>query len=198
MKTFNEYQKEAMGKRFVGDFKDFDPGFNILYYWALSLGGETGEVLDGKRFKKSEYTGFKFGNDIGSAFFRAIVYYPNDASPYDHPMAVKPASSCSTASTSSTPVLTDTDLTTDNRLNISKSVLDKLGLVPGKIVKITTDDDVMSLTTTTDPAGTTLNVNADGRLRLNATTLKKAFGKLPDKFDITVSIDNSTIEVKPL
>ena len=39
---------------------------------------ETGELLDGKRLIKSERTGFKFGNDIGSAFFRALIFYKDD------------------------------------------------------------------------------------------------------------------------
>lgn len=128
---------------------------------------------------------------------RAIVYYPNDATPYDHPMAVQPASVPAAVNAASPAAAPDTDLTIHNRLNIPISLLDKLGLVPGKLVRIETDNGVMSLTEVTASTVETLNINADGRLRLNARTLTNAFGRLPDKFDISISSCRSKIEITP-
>jgi hypothetical protein len=126
---------------------------------------------------------------------RAFVYFPKGESPYDYSLAVQPV----TPTPTSTPTRTsdpNTDLTVENRLNIGKSLLDKLGLIPGKLVKVETYGGIMSLTATTDTSGSTLVVNADGRLRLNSRMLTAAFGTLPDNYDISFNNDDFTIEVK--
>jgi len=126
---------------------------------------------------------------------RAFIYHPKGESPYDHPLAVQPV----TPTPTSTPTRTsdpNTDLTVEKRLNIGKDLLDKLGLLPGKLVKVETLGGIMSLTATTDTAGSTLVVNSDGRLRLNSRMLTKAFGTLPAKYSISFNNDDFTIEVK--
>ena len=128
---------------------------------------------------------------------RAFVYFPKGESPYDYKLAVQPV----TPTPTPTPTRTsdpNTDLTVEKRLNVEKSLLSKLGLVPGKLVNVDTDGGIMSLTMTTDPAGDTLVVNADGRLRLSSRMLTKAFGRLPDKYDISFNNDDFTIEIKAL
>lgn len=131
----------------------------------------------------------------GDNRFRAYVYHPKDMTPFDHKHAVSPAANV-TAPTS-TPAPLDTDLTKHNRLNIPKSDLEKLGLLPGKQVKVESSNGIMSLTEVTSSPYDTLTVNTDGRLRLNATMLTEAFGRLPAKYDIKVSDDDTTIFVKP-
>jgi len=128
---------------------------------------------------------------------RAFVYYPEDMSAYDHPLAVQPASAPVAPTPTSTAVDIDTDLTTHKRLNIPKPILAKLGLTAGKMVRIDTNNDVMSITEVTASPYDTLQVNTDGRLRLNSRMLTAAFGRLPDKYDIAVSSDDTTIEVTP-
>jgi hypothetical protein len=128
---------------------------------------------------------------------KAFVYFPKGESPYDHPMVAQPV----TPTPTTTPTRTsdpNTDLTVEKRLNIDKSLLSELGLVPGKLVNVDTDGGIMSLTMTTDPAGDTLVVNADGRLRLSSRMLTKAFGRLPTKYDISFNNDDFTIEIKAL
>ena len=120
---------------------------------------------------------------------RAYVYYPTGKSPYDHPLAVQEV-------VPTTKI--DTDLTIEKRLNISKHFLTKLGLVPGKLVRVETVDGVMSLTSTTNSSGSTLLVNTDGRVRLNSQMLTEAFGRLPLKYNISFNDDDFSIEVKAL
>lgn len=131
---------------------------------------------------------------------RAYVYYPENASPYDHPKAVAfgTSTNASPATNIDPAANTDTDLTVEKRLNIPKEDLEKLGLVAGKQVRIDVDTDkgVLSLTEAASSPYETLMVNSDGRLRLNAKTLTNAFGCLPDKYEITCSDDNMTIIVK--
>jgi hypothetical protein len=127
---------------------------------------------------------------------RAFVYFPDHMSALDHPLAIQPAS-VPDSTVASTVTSTDTDLTVEKRLNIPIAILDKLGLVPGKLVRIDTDSGVMSLTEVTAAPTETLHVNADGRLRLNARTLTNAFGRLPDKYDISISSCRSKIEITP-
>jgi len=126
----------------------------------------------------------------------AYVYHPDTVSALTHPLAVQPTAA-PTAPTAS--VSDDSDLTAGKRLNIPKWDLQKAGLVPGKQVRIDTDPatNVMSLTECTSSPYETLTVNADGRLRINARMLTKAFGCLPDKYTITRSADDMTIYVKP-
>jgi hypothetical protein len=127
---------------------------------------------------------------------KAYVYYPIASSPYDHPLAVQPVVPTPTKTPPIRVSDPDSDLTVEKRLNIGKSYLDKLGLLPGKLVKVETIGSVMSLTATTDPSGSTLVVNSDGRLRLNSRMLTKAFGSLPKKYDISFNNDDFAIEVK--
>ena len=122
----------------------------------------------------------------------AYVYYPKGESPYDHKLAALP----NTDPTAPTDADGNTDLTGEKRLNIPASLLDKLALVPGKLVKVETIGGIMSLTATTDPSGSALVVNSDGRLRLNSRMLTKAFGTLPAKYDISYNNDDFSIEVK--
>ena len=130
---------------------------------------------------------------------RAFVYYPDNESPYDHPLAVKPSTPDTDTSDPKPKRTADPDsmLTVEKRLNIDKMLLVNLGLVPGKLVKVETISGVMSLTATTDTSGTTLVVNADGRLRLNSRTLTEAFGTLPKQYDIYSNSDITAIIVKP-
>jgi hypothetical protein len=132
----------------------------------------------------------------------SYVYHPDTVLATTHPLAVQPAAgSTPTSPTSPTPglvPLTDTDLTVEKRLNIPKPFLTKLGLVPGKMVRVDydTDEGVIMLTEVTASPYETLQVNADARLRLSAVMLSKAFGRLPEKFDISVSPDDMIIFVK--
>ena len=121
----------------------------------------------------------------------AFVYYPKGESPYSHPLAVQ----IDDGTDNSTDNDADTDLTVENRLNIGKSFLVELNLTAGKLVAVTMDNKVMFLMATTDPSGTTLVVNADGRLRINKKMLTKQFGYLPTKFDISYSASFDAIEV---
>ncbi len=134
----------------------------------------------------------------------SYVYHPDTVSAMTHPLAVQPTAA-PVSPTSPTPALspdTDTDLTVEKRLNIPKPILEKLGLTAGKMVRIETDYSqsvagVMSITEVTSSPYDTLQVNSDGRLRLNAKMLTSAFGSLPDKYDIEVSANGMNIEVKP-
>jgi hypothetical protein len=112
----------------------------------------------------------------------AYVYHPETVSPLTHPLAVKPDTDTD-----------DSDLTVESRLNISKPLLSPLNLSAGKLVNVAVDNGVMALTPTTDPAGKTLVVNADGRLRIGEKMLTSAFGQLHTKYDIALSSDTSTI-----
>jgi len=123
----------------------------------------------------------------------SYVYHLDTVSALTHSLAVQPA----VVPTPTSSVSTDTDLTVEKRLNIPKSILAKLGLVAGKMVRIRTDDGIMSLTEVTASRYETLYVNTDGRLRLNALTLTNAFGRLPDNFDISFNKVDWSIEVKP-
>jgi hypothetical protein len=116
----------------------------------------------------------------------AYCYHPETVSPLTHPLAVKPTTDSE-----------DSDLTVENRLNISKSHLGILNLKSGQLVKVAVDNGVMTLTPTTDTSGSTLVVNADGRLRIGEKTLTSAFSKLHDKYEIAVSSDSSVIKVSP-
>lgn len=120
--------------------------------------------------------------------FRAYVYHPKTASPYDHPLAVKPITAPSA----------DTDLTVEKRLNIPKTDLMPLGLVAGKKVRLDVNavDGCIELSECTSSPYETLTVNSDGRLRLNAKTLTSAFGRLPDHYEITRNLDDTMIIVK--
>lgn len=129
---------------------------------------------------------------------RAFVYFPKGESPYDYKLAVQPVAPTPTKSPTVRTSDPDSDLTVEKRLNIGKSYLDKLGLVPGKLVKVETIGGIMSLTATTDPSGSALVVNADGRLRLNSRMLRLAFSRLPTKFDISFNNDDFSIEIKAL
>ena len=117
----------------------------------------------------------------------AYVYHPENVPADSHPLAVK----------DTTPVKGDTDLTVENRLNISRRFLSPMSLVPGKLVQVSTANGVMSLTPTTDTAGDVLVVNADGRLRLGEKMLTRAFGSLPAKYRIALSSDRTVIKVQP-
>lgn len=117
----------------------------------------------------------------------AFVYHPDGVSALTHPWAVRP----------DVDVDTNSDLTVENRLNISQSLLGRLSLTPGKLVKASTDNGVMSLMATTDPSGDTLVVNADGRLRIGPAMLTEAFGQLHPKYDIKLSSDDSVVKVYP-
>ncbi len=125
---------------------------------------------------------------VGNSF----VYHPDTVSALSHPLAVQPVADPTPAPD------TDTDLTVHKRLNIPKWDLQQAGLVAGKMVRIDvdTDEGVLSLTEATSSPYETLTVNTDGRLRLNAQTLTKAFGCLPDNYDISRSADDLTIFVK--
>ncbi len=120
----------------------------------------------------------------------ANVYHPLGVSASTHPWAVKPDVGVD--------VNTDSDLTVENRLNISQSVMGRLNLTPGKLVKVSIDNSVISLMTTTDPSGDTLVVNADGRLRIGEKMLTEAFGRLPAKYDVSYDATEAIITVKPL
>jgi hypothetical protein len=124
----------------------------------------------------------------------SYVYHPSIVPATDYHLAVQPVAVIPTPTPASDD---DSDLTVENRLNIPKPLLEVLGLLPGKMVRLDTVDGVMSITETTCSPYETLFVNTDGRLRLNANQLTTAFGSLPTKFDISVSSDGLTIKVKP-
>jgi len=124
---------------------------------------------------------------------KAFVYYPQGGSASSYALAVQTAPDNS----SGTDGNTDSDLTVEKRLNVSRFYLDKMNLTAGKLVNVTMDNNIMSLTATTDPSGKTLVVNSDGRLRINKKMLTEQFGYLPTKFDIQYSPDNLAIEITP-
>jgi hypothetical protein len=121
----------------------------------------------------------------------AFVYHPETVSPMTHPLAShgNPA----TAGKSD-----DTDLTVENRLNVSRDFLRPMDLTAGKLVKVSTTNGVMSIEATTLTVGDTLVVNADGRLRLGENMLTRAFGQLNKKYNIELSSDKSVIKVQPI
>jgi len=128
------------------------------------------------------------------------IYHPDNVDATEYHLAVKTDTTATTTSTPTTdPAVssTDTDLTVEKKLNIPKSVLVKLGLSAGKKVRVDSDNGVISLTEVTSSPEKTMFVASDGRLRLCQTTLTEAFGTLPDRYDISVTPDQTTIEVKP-
>jgi len=125
----------------------------------------------------------------------SYVYHPDTVSASTHPLAVQPVAD----DTNTDPaVINDTDLTTEKRLNISKTHLDAMGLKSGDMVRLDTENGVLSITACTSSPYETLFVNSDGRLRLNARTLTRAFSKLHDKFEILLSSDKTAITVRPI
>jgi len=123
----------------------------------------------------------------------AYVYHPANVSADSHPLADTPLIGAGF----DTDTDSDTDLTVENRLNISRRFLRPMSLIPGKLVQVSAANGVMSLTPTTDTAGDVLVVNADGRLRLGEKILTRAFGTLPAKYRIAISSDKSVIKVQP-
>ena len=122
----------------------------------------------------------------------SFVYHPENIAATDYHLAVKP-------------VVDDTvddgvgfPLTDSNRLNIPLSMLNDMTLKPSDKVHIETENGVMSLTTVPATPDNELQVNADGRLRLNSITLTRAFGSLSKKYNIAVSSDKTAITVRPI
>jgi antitoxin component of MazEF toxin-antitoxin module len=122
----------------------------------------------------------------------SFVYHPENIAATDYHLAVKPA-------------VDDTvddgvgfGLTDSNRLNIPLSMLNDMELKKSDKVHIETENGVMSLTTVPATPDNELQVNADGRLRLNSTTLTRAFGSLSKKYNIEVSSDKTAITVRPI
>jgi hypothetical protein len=135
---------------------------------------------------------------IGQA---AFVYHPQSVSALSYHLAVQPVAddtNTDTDTSTDTAVINDTDLTSEKRLNISKAHLDAMGLKSGDMVRLDTDNGVLSITACTSSPYETLFVNHDGRLRLNARTLTRAFTKLHDKFEILLSSDSTAITVRPI
>lgn len=129
---------------------------------------------------------------VGSSY----VYHPDNISALSHALAVQRTSDPVSSVTPKKVSDPDSMLTVENRLNIDKTLLNNLNLVAGHLVKVTVLGGIMSLTPTTDPTGTTLVVNADGRLRINESTLTSAFGRLPKKYDIYSNGSITAINVK--
>lgn len=143
----------------------------------------------------------EFNNDFCDEYKRSFieltvgysfVYHPEAISAKTHPLAVQPITDPTPTSSD-----TNTDLTVEKRLNIPKTFLGKLSLVAGKRVRVETGNGVITLSETTYSPPESLFVNTDGRLRINAQTLTDAFGRIPDKYDISVSDDGMYINVKP-
>jgi hypothetical protein len=121
----------------------------------------------------------------------AYVYHPDNVSAQIHPLAVQ-------QTTVTTVSNFDTDLTVEKRLNVSKELLVSMSLTAGKLVEVSCSNGVMSLVETTVPSDNTLIVNTDGRLRIGEKTLLESFGQLPAKYNMSVSSDRSSINIKPL
>ena len=126
----------------------------------------------------------------------SYVYHPSIVPATNYHLAVQPDAPTFIPTPAST-ADPDSDLTSENRLNIPKPLLESLGLVAGNMVRIDTIDGVMSITECTSTPYETLQINTDGRLRLNAKTLRTAFSSLPTNYDISLSSDGTTIKVKP-
>jgi hypothetical protein len=135
---------------------------------------------------------------IGAA---AFVYHPQNVPALSFHLAVQPVTpdtDIDTDTSTDIAAINSTDLTVENRLNIPKTYLDILGLKAGNIVRLETENGVLSITETTCMPPETLFVNTDGRLRLNARTLTRAFSKLDSKFEIRLSSDKTAITVRPI
>lgn len=131
----------------------------------------------------------------------AFVYHPQSVSALSFHLAVQPTTpdiDTDTDTSTDTAAINGTDLTIENRLNIPKTYLDILGLKAGTMVRLDTVNGVLSITETTSCPYETLFVNTDGRLRLNARTLTRAFSQLDSKFEIRMSSDSSAITVRPI